>query len=355
MFWGNSSHSSVIFKMPKRVIRVIMGNRSFFCSLKWVPCSLIGLLPRDCTPVFIQHSHDWIYSFSGKQQVNLKCHQNATWITLTWSLQGNGILHNFSACHVRGQNFQLYPATEGHSVSTVEYRDDIRVLHIEPVTYQEVQIIRGYSPPDVWKSEGIAASELFKHWDLDATLVVHATERKHDDRCHSYWYITIPTLAAILLTIMICNGYSFLFRNLLHRIRCTTQPVVNSTPGNKSLRPPDISPEEQPSTSQLHPNGSGRKSEFVTYSVQTVAWSRHFQSIEQPRRKWEWTTSSSSYPLGQWRNKWNPQMLDRKCAVLLYVSVNSLFHEILGRIVVIRVLTFSSEFWVEALLLSKNV
>jgi hypothetical protein len=25
MFWGNSSHSSVIFKMQKRVIRIIMG------------------------------------------------------------------------------------------------------------------------------------------------------------------------------------------------------------------------------------------------------------------------------------------------------------------------------------------
>jgi hypothetical protein len=59
------------------------------------------------------------------------------------------------------------------------------VLHIEPVTYQEVQIIQRSSPPDVSKLEGIAAtSELFKHRDLDATLVVHATERKYDDRYH---------------------------------------------------------------------------------------------------------------------------------------------------------------------------
>ena len=115
------------------------------------------ILPRDFTPIFIRHSHYWIYSFSGKQQVNLKCQQNATWITSTWYLQGNGILHNASTCHVTGQNFQLYPATEGHLVSTVEYHDDIRVLHIEPVTYQTVQIIQGNSPPDVSKLEAIAA------------------------------------------------------------------------------------------------------------------------------------------------------------------------------------------------------
>ena len=87
------------------------------------------ILPRNFAPVFIRHSHDWIYSFSGKQQVNLKCRQNTIWITSTLSLQGNGILHNVSACHVTGQNFQLYTAMEGHSVSTIDYRNDMCIAH----------------------------------------------------------------------------------------------------------------------------------------------------------------------------------------------------------------------------------
>ena len=81
----------------------------------------------------------------------------------------------------------------------------------------------------------------------------------------------IPTLVAILLTFMICNTYPYLFRNLLHEIRCTTQPVVNSTTRNKSQSPTEVQPEQQPTTSQLQPNESGKKSEFVTYPVQTVA------------------------------------------------------------------------------------
>lgn len=230
------------------------------------------ILPQNFAPIFIRHSHDWIYSFSGKQQVNLKCRHNATWTTSTWSLQGNGILHNASGCHVTGQNFQLYPATEGSSALTIEYHDDVRVLHLEPVTYQEVRILQDRSPPDVSKLENIATkSELFKHRDLDATLVVHATERKHDDRYHLYWYITIPTLVAILLTIMVCNIYPYFLRNLLHKVCCNPRPVENSTPGSKSLSPPEVSPEEQPSTSQLNSKESGKESEFVTYSVQTVA------------------------------------------------------------------------------------
>ena len=99
-----------------------------------------------------------------------------------------------------GTGFSPVPYTGGPFSVNHHYRDDIRVRHIEPVSYQEVQIIQGSSPPDVSKLEGIAAtSELFKHRDLDATLMVHATERKHDDRYLFYWHFTIPTLVAIRL------------------------------------------------------------------------------------------------------------------------------------------------------------
>jgi len=91
--------------------------------------------------------------------------------------------------------------------------------------------------------------------------MLHATERKYDDRYHFYWYFTILTLVIILLTI-IYYGYPYLFRNLLHKIRCSIQPLVNSTPGNKSQSPQEVSPVEQPRTSQLQSNGRGRKSEF---------------------------------------------------------------------------------------------
>jgi hypothetical protein len=161
---------------------------------------------------------------------------------------------------------------ESRSASNVNYHADIRVLQVEPVTHQEVQEIQQRSPPEVSKLEGIVAtSELFKHRDLDATLAVHATERKHDDRYNFHWYFTAITLVAILLTIMICNGYPYLFKTLLHRIRCTMQPAANSIPGNNSQGLPETFPEEQPSTSQSPPSESGRQSEFVTYSVQTVA------------------------------------------------------------------------------------
>jgi len=53
-------------------------------------------------------------------------------------------------CH--GTKFSTVPATEGNSVSIIEYRDDyVQVLHIELVTYQQVQIFQGSSHSDVSK------------------------------------------------------------------------------------------------------------------------------------------------------------------------------------------------------------
>jgi len=161
---------------------------------------------------------------------------------------------------------------EGHSESAIEYRDDVRVLHIEPITHQQVQILQGRSPPDVSKLEGIAAtSEQFKHRDQVATLVLHATEKKHDNRYHFYWYFTIPTLVTILLIIIVCNSYPYIFRNLLHKFRRKPQTVAKSSPENESQSPSEVPPKLQPRTSQLQPSEGGRKPEFVTYSMQVEA------------------------------------------------------------------------------------
>jgi hypothetical protein len=184
--------------------------------------------------------------------------------------------------------------------------------------------------PDLSKLESIAAtSELFKHRDLDATLVVHATERKHDDRYNFYWYFTIPTLVAILMTIVLCNGYPYLCRKLLHKFYCTKQPVVNPALGKKSQSPPEFPPEGQPSTSQLQSDKNETRLDFFTYSAQTVAWDRDSPSTGQPRWERRGTASSSWYPSVQ--QKKNPER-SVEGAALIYASVNCMFRKILRKI-----------------------
>jgi membrane-bound ClpP family serine protease len=82
------------------------------------------------------------------------------------------------------------------------------VQHVEPLTH-ELALLHSRSSPDVSRLENIAdRSKSFKHHDLDATLL-QTTEVKHGNGHRLYWYITIPVLAAILMTIVICNTYPF--------------------------------------------------------------------------------------------------------------------------------------------------
>jgi len=109
-------------------------------------------------------------------------------------------------------------------------------------------------------------------------LVVSETERKHDDRYNFYRYFTIPVFVAILLTIKICNGFRYSFRKLILKIHCTTPPVVNSTQINQNFR------QKFHQNSNLLPVSYNPTEVRKSHSLQTVVWSRDFQSTEQPRR-----------------------------------------------------------------------
>ena len=102
---------------------------------------------------------------------------------------------------------------------------------------------------------------------------------------------------------MICNSYPYLFRKLFHKIRCTTQPVVNSTTG----KIPQNLPEVQPESNLLPVSYSPMEGERKLSSLPTLY--KQWLEAEIPNRqynydrRWEWNTSSSSYLEAQCRNK----------------------------------------------------
>jgi hypothetical protein len=89
--------------------------------------------------------------------------------------------NNASACHVAGQIFsctlqsrviQCQPSDTVMRYSTATAHG---ICHLPRGTNTS----RPFIPPAVSKLKNVAAmSELFKHRDLDVTLVVHVTERK---------------------------------------------------------------------------------------------------------------------------------------------------------------------------------
>jgi hypothetical protein len=162
------------------------------------------------------------------------------------------------------------------------------VQHVEPITRRELQMLQSRSSPDVAELETMAAkSELFTRHDLDATLLLHDTEGKNEGRHRFHWSFTIPTVVAVLVTILMCNTYPNFLRNVLCKIR-TSQPSVNPNPGKNSQNSAEATSGEQPSTSHLQSNDSAEQSQFVAYSIHPAAWTC---ISNQHRLRWETTST----------------------------------------------------------------
>ena len=87
MFWGNSSHSSVIFKMPIKVIRIIMGYgyrescRDLFKELKILTLSsrhIFSLL------LFVVNNRDYFVSDSVYHNINTRRKMIYTCLRYLW-------------------------------------------------------------------------------------------------------------------------------------------------------------------------------------------------------------------------------------------------------------------------------
>lgn len=218
---------------------------------------------------------------------------------------GNSILHNAGTCHVTGQNFQLYPATEGNSVFNHWYRDSLLLQHIEPVTCQEEQMLQSRSAPDV-SELGIraATSELYKHGELGVTLVVRdilfllVFHHYYLSCCPSNYYM--QRLSIFVQKPYIQNHFYYTKFIKCHSWKWTPNP-------------PDVPHEESPSTSQV----KERKTECFSDHVQRVAWSDNFQQRGQAdwkmRVRW---SSSFSYPFFH-SGKKKYSNAGRKCAALI--------------------------------------
>jgi len=107
-------------------------------------------------------------------------------------------------------------------------------------------------------------------------------------------------------------------RNLQRIPHLEMNPKVHQKlPQNSNLVPVSYSP--------MRVEGSQSLSSTL-YKQRLESEISSWQNRREGRR--EWTTSSSSNHSAPRRNKENPRTLDGKCTVLIYASVNSMFHQI---------------------------
>jgi hypothetical protein len=115
------------------------------------------------------------------------------------------------------------------------------------------------------------------------------------------------------------NGYPYFFRNLLNKVRCTTQPLVISTPGKN----PKIHQKFFQKSNLVPVSYSPVEVEGIVSLLTTLfkQWLEAQISNRQDSRgrRWESTTSASSYPSTAENAGWEVRSsIIRQCQ--LYVS-----------------------------------
>jgi hypothetical protein len=74
---------------------------------------------------------------------------NRTWTTFSLYLQGNGIIHKASSCHVIGENFQLYPTVRGKTIYDLQHHELFLPIPFEPLSISETKKLQLVTTGDV--------------------------------------------------------------------------------------------------------------------------------------------------------------------------------------------------------------
>jgi hypothetical protein len=167
------------------------------------------------TPVFIRSHLGWIFILSTSQQANFRYRINGTWITTNKVLQGNGILHNASNCHIVGRNFEVYLGLQGESHFDLQLQGNLILQYLEPLSKQEVRILQHSNNPDVSMLDKIAAeANKLTHRDVE-TLIQHTLAVNNQ---YSIWSLIIPSILLILGIPITCFTNPKLYSWIFHKV-----------------------------------------------------------------------------------------------------------------------------------------
>jgi hypothetical protein len=81
------------------------GNTDPLCRRK--------LLFHHSTPSLQRYGKLWVYHFPEQQQLTLRCTKAYSQIHHTLKLEGSGLLHNLSGCHITSPELQAFPELHG--------------------------------------------------------------------------------------------------------------------------------------------------------------------------------------------------------------------------------------------------
>ena len=127
-----------------------------------------------------------MYNFAKPHQITLRCTKTDNDIPRTLTLEGTGLLHNISRCHISSPELHAFPELHGQSYADLEtpifyLPDNITVLDDhERQQLEEISLSNLQKSDDVYNR--VTASK--HHYDLDTHLHTYQTSILQEKRTH---------------------------------------------------------------------------------------------------------------------------------------------------------------------------
>jgi len=162
------------------------GSSLFFKTGSAYPLCQRKLLVQYTTPVLQRYGRVWMYNFAKPHQITLRCTKTDTDIPRTLTLEGTGLLHNISRCHIFLPELHAFPELHGQSYADLEtpifyLPDNITVLDDhERQQLKEIPLPNLQKLDDVYSR--VTASK--HHYDLDLLLHTYQILILQEERTH---------------------------------------------------------------------------------------------------------------------------------------------------------------------------
>ena len=89
------------------------GSSLFFKTGSTYPLCQRKLLVQYTAPFLQRYGMIWIYHFANQHQITLRCTKVDTQVPRILTLEGTGLLHNLSGCHISSPELHAFPKLHG--------------------------------------------------------------------------------------------------------------------------------------------------------------------------------------------------------------------------------------------------
>ena len=107
------------------------------------------LLVHHSTPSLKRYGTQWIFHFTRPHQVTLRCAKTDTEVPCTLMLDGTGLLHNATGCHISSPELQAFPELHGTTYAKLDAPMFYLPDNISVLDDHEFRQIQGLSLPNL--------------------------------------------------------------------------------------------------------------------------------------------------------------------------------------------------------------